>query len=183
MNLSKQLGSTSLDIRLGTSFQYFYSNQIGIIDLTDSKSIKNANVFSNLIDLDYMESITLAPRQFILGHSMEYIKLPENISAEVEGRSSFARLGIEVHMTASLIDPGFQGVLTFEIFNAGPNPIKLYPGLRIGQLRFFYGNAPRKPYNKNPTAKYRGLLQHQNSLQSDDYEVALFSSEKEKERQ
>ena len=125
MNLKEQLGSTSLDIRLGTSFQVFYPNQVGIIDLTDSDSIENANRFSNLIDLDFMEPITLAPGQFVLGHSMEYIKLPRNISAEVEGRSSFARLGIEVHMTASLVDPGFQGVLTYEIFNAGPNPIKL----------------------------------------------------------
>ena len=182
MNLSKQLGSTSLDIRLGTSFQVFYPNQVGIIDLTDSGSIKNANRFSNLIDLDFMEPITIAPGQFILGHSMEYIKLPGNISAEVEGRSSFARLGIEVHMTASLIDPGFEGVLTFEIYNAGPNPIQLYPGLRLGQLRFFSGNPPRKPYNKNPTAKYKGLLQHHNSLQSNDYEVELFSIEKNKEK-
>jgi dCTP deaminase len=178
MNLKEQLGSTSLDIRLGTSFQVFYPNQVGIIDLTDSDSIKNANRFSNLIDLDFMEPITLAPGQFVLGHSMEYIKLPRNISAEVEGRSSFARLGIEVHMTASLVDPGFQGVLTYEIFNAGPNPIQLYPGLRIGQLRFFFGNPPRKPYNKNPTAKYKGLLQHHHSLQSNDYEVELYAREK-----
>ena len=182
MNLKEQLGSTSLDIRLGTSFQVFYPNQVGIIDLTDSDSIKNANRFSNLIDLDFMEPITLAPGQFVLGHSMEYIKLPRNISAEVEGRSSFARLGIEVHMTASLVDPGFQGVLTYEIFNAGPNPIKLYPGLRIGQLRFFSGNPPSEPYDRNPTAKYKGLLQHHNSLQSNDYEVELFSLEKAKKK-
>lgn len=182
MNLSEQLGSTSLDIRLGTSFQVFYPNQVGILDLTDADSIKNANRFSNLIDLDFMEPITIAPGQFILGHSMEYIKLPGNISAEVEGRSSFARLGIQVHMTASLIDPGFPGVLTFEIYNAGPNPIQLYPGLRLGQLRFFSGNPPRKPYNKNPTAKYKGLLQHHNSLQSNDYEVDLFSIEKAKKK-
>ncbi len=181
MNLQEQLGSTSLDIRLGTSFQIFYPNQVGIIDLTDSDSIRNANMFSDLIDLDYMQAVTLAPGQFVLAHSMEYIELPANLSADVEGRSSFARLGIEVHMTASLIDPGFQGVLTFEIFNAGPNPIKLYPGLRIAQLRFFSGNAPQKPYNKNPIAKYRGLLQHHNSLQSSDYEVELYSLEKSKE--
>ena len=178
MNLKEQLGSTSLDIRLGTSFQVFYPNQVGIINLTDPESIKNANRFSSLIDLDYMEPITLAPGQFVLGHSMEYIGLPKNIAAVVEGRSSFARLGIEIHMTASLVDPGFQGVLTFEIYNAGPNPIQLYPGLRIGQLRFFSGNAPHKPYNKNPTAKYRGMLQHHNSLQSNDYEINLFSEER-----
>ena len=175
MNLSKQLGSTSLDIRLGTSFQIYYPNQVGIIDLTVADSIKNANRYSNFVDLDFKGSIPLAPGQFILAHSMEYIKLPRNISAELDGRSSFARLGIEIHMTAGFIDPGFQGVLTYEIFNAGPNPIKLYPGLRIGQLRFFYGKTPCKSYDENPTAKYRGLLQHHNSLQSNDYEIELFS--------
>ena len=111
----------------------------------------------------------------MLGHSMEYICLPPSVAAQVEGRSSFARLGIEVHMTAGFVDPGFQGVLTFEIYNAGPNPVRLYPGIRIGQLRFFKGSLPAKPYNRNPAAKYRGLLQHHNSLQFQDYEIELLA--------
>ncbi len=111
----------------------------------------------------------------MLAHSMEYICLPDSVAAQVEGRSSFARLGIAVHMTAGFVDPGFQGVLTFEIFNAGPNPVRLYPGIRIGQLRFFRGSPPGKPYNRNPSAKYRGLLQHRNSLQFQDYEVKLLT--------
>jgi dCTP deaminase len=102
---------------------------------------------------------------------MEYIKLPGNIAAEIEGRSSFARLGLETHMTAGFVDPGFEGVLTFEIFNAGPNPIKLYPGLRIAQIRFSYINEPVKAYNKKINAKYRGLLAHHYSLQFKDSEV------------
>lgn len=182
MNLSKQLGSTSLDIRLGTSFQVYYPNQVGIIDFTENSSVNNANKNSTLVDLDFVQAITIAPGQFILGHSMEYLKLPQNIAAEVEGRSSFARLGIEIHMTAGFIDPGFQGVLTFEIYNAGPNPVRLFPGYRIGQLRFFHGSPPRKPYDKNPSAKYRGLLSHHNSLQFRDYEINLLAAEIRKQK-
>lgn len=171
MNLNEQLGATSLDIRLGTSFQLFYQNKYGIIDFSDEHSLKNAEYNSNLIDLDYTESITISPGQFILSHTMEYIKLPENISAEIEGRSSFARLGIEIHMTAGFIDPGFQGVVTLELFNAGPNPVKLYPGIRIGQLKLTPINLPFRPYNKKHAAKYKGLLSHHTSMQFKDYEV------------
>jgi dCTP deaminase len=175
MCFDKQLGATSFDIRLGTSFQVYSPNQVGVVDLTDDESIESANANSTLIDLDFLQSITIAPSQFMLGHSMEYICLPPSVAASVEGRSSFARLGIEVHMTAGFVHPGFQGVLTFELFNAGPNPVRLYPGFRIGQLRFFRGASPGKPYNRNPAAKYRGLLQHRNSLQFEDYEVQLLT--------
>jgi dCTP deaminase len=176
INLEKQLGSTSLDIRLGTSFQVYSPNQVGVVDFTNEDSISNANLNSTLVDLDFLQPITIAPGQFMLGHSMEYICLPLSVAAQVEGRSSFARLGIEIHMTAGFVDPGFQGVLTFEIYNAGPNPVRLYPGIRIGQLRFFKGSPPAKPYNRNPSAKYRGLLQHHNSLQFQDYEIKLLTS-------
>jgi dCTP deaminase len=179
INIEKQLGSTSFDIRLGTSFQVYLHTKYGIVDfsnpLMDDK-IHN----SKLIDLDFLESITISPGQFILGHSMEYLKLPPKIAGQVEGRSSFARLGLQIHMTASFIDPGFEGVLTFEIFNAGPNPIKLYPGLRIAQLRFFNGNRPVIPYNRNIEAKYSGLLTHNDSKQFKDYEMMKIKNELKK---
>ena len=176
INLNKQLGSTSFDIRLGTSFQVYLHTKYGIVDFA-SPSIKTSIHNSKMIDLDYLESITISPGQFILGHSMEYLKLPNEIAGQVEGRSSFARLGLQIHMTASFIDPGFEGVLTFEIYNAGPNPIKLYPGLRIAQLRFFRGNGPAIPYNRNVEAKYSGLLTHNDSMQFKDYEMLKIKEE------
>jgi len=170
----KQVGSTSVDIRLGTSFQIYHSNRSGIVDFTDPDSSAMAEKNSSFVDLDFLESIVIAPGQFILAHTMEYLGLPSTIAAEVEGRSSFARLGIEVHMTAGFVDPGFNGVLTLEIFNAGPNPIKLFPGLRIGQLRFFRCSKPLRPYNRNPHAKYKGLLTHRGSLHVNDNEVVAY---------
>lgn len=176
INVPDQLGSTSFDIRLGTSFQIFYPNRFGIIN-TNENFVVPENDNSKSIDLDWLESITITPGQFILGHSMEYIQLPNNISAEVEGRSSFARLGLEIHMTAGFIDPGYSGVITFEIFNAGPNPILLYPGTRIAQLRFFSINEPVKDYSKKSTAKYKSLLRHHNSLLVQDSEMELINKE------
>jgi dCTP deaminase len=171
-----QIGSTSLDVRLGTSFQIYQSNHSGIIDLICTKSLEEAERNSFMIDLDFLEGLVLAPGQFVLGHTLEYLLLPANIAAELEGRSTYARLGLEIHMTAGFVDPGFNGVLTLELFNAGPNPVKIYPGLRIGQLRFFECNVSSKPYNRNIYAKYKGLLSHSGSLFVKDYEIKCYEN-------
>lgn len=171
----KQIGTTSVDIRLGTSFQVFSPDQYGIIDFANPKSTYSFRDSSKRIDLDFLGSITIAPGQFLLGHSMEYVKLPDFICGNLEGRSSFARLGIEIHMTAGFIDPGFEGVITFEIFNAGPTTVRLYPGIRIGQLRFEKNSTPENPYNKQDV-KYKGLLEHNVSLQNKDIEVELIKN-------
>lgn len=164
IDVSAQLGACSLDIRLGPSFQTYQPNQSGVVDLTDEESVKNVFKNSTDIDLDFMEAIVLAPGQFVLAHTMEYVGLPENVAAQIEGRSSFARLGLQVHMTANLIDPGFHGSITFELFNTGPNPIRLYPGYRIGQLRFFKSKQPLNPYNIKKGAKFKGMFIHSTSL-------------------
>lgn len=179
MSLRDQRGSTSIDIRLGTTFELYSPNQFGILDFTENESIKKIAKSAQKINLDFPEPIAINPGQFILGHSMEYIKLPDTIVADLEGRSSFARLGIEIHMTAGFIDPGFEGVLTFEIFNAGPSPVKLYPGVRVGQLRFTRVGQPDKSYSKKHTPKYAGLLEYYGSKQNNDPEVSRITKIKE----
>lgn len=163
------MGTTSLDVRLGACFQMFYPNQYGIIDFTENE--KKHREISKRINLDFLEGITITPGQFLLAHSLEYIKLPNDISGSLDGRSSFARLGLEIHMTAGFIDPGFEGVITFEIYNAGASAIKLYPGLRIGQLRLERNSTPQKIYKDRHTVKYKGLLEHYTSKQSSDVEI------------
>jgi dCTP deaminase len=171
MDHKNQLGSSSLDVRLGTSFQIFHPTGAGYIDFTESKSTNTFEQNSKFIDLDFLESITIQPGQFVLGHTMEYVKFPDYVAAEIEGRSSFARMGIEVHMTAGFIDPGFQGVVTLEIYNAGSMPVRLYPGMRVAQIRFMPVNRPKIPYHLRHTSKYKGLLSHNYSLQNKDIEV------------
>ncbi len=178
IDVDTQLGSTSLDVRLGPTFQTYQPNQSGVVDFTDDESVKNVRANSSIVDLDFKEGIVIAPGQFVLAHTMEYIGLPENVAAQIEGRSSFARIGIQVHMTANLIDPGFHGSVTFEIFNAGPNPIRLFPGYRIGQLRFFQCKKPEKPYNRKKNAKYKGLLIYSDSLLAGDYEIRRLKASK-----
>lgn len=179
IDLDTQLGATSLDVRLGPTFQTYQPNQSGVVDFTDNESVENVRTNSSIIDLDFKEGIVIAPGQFVLAHTMEYIGLPENVAAQIEGRSSFARLGIQVHMTACLIDPGFHGSVTFEIFNAGPNPIRLFPGYRVGQLRFFHCKKPNKPYNRKKNAKYKGLLIYSDSMLAGDYEIERMKEVKE----
>ena len=163
VNIDQQLGSTSLDIRLGASFEVFLPASKRSADSTSDVAYD-----SQRIDLDYLEHILLLPGQFMLGHSFEYLKLPNWLAAELDGRSSYARLGLEVHMTAGMIDPGFEGVVTFELFNSGPNPIQLFPGLRVAQIRFTAVTEPLHPYSKQHAAKYRGMLQHNRSLYMND---------------
>lgn len=168
-----QIGTTSIDIRLGTSFQVFYPNQYGIIDFAEENENYNSMDSSKRINLDFIEGITIMPGQFLLGHSMEYVKLPDYICGNLDGRSSFARLGIEIHMTAGFIDPGFEGVITFEIYNAGPSTVMLYPGMRIGQLRLEINTEPKELYSQKHMVKYKGLLEHDLSRQNRDFEVEL----------
>lgn len=176
-----QIGTTSLDIRLGTCFQVFYPNEYGIIDFVQENDNKNFRTFSKRMDLDIAQGITITPGQFLLAHSMEYVKLPNYICGNLEGRSSFARLGIEIHMTAGFIDPGFEGVITLEIYNAGSSTVMLYPGTRVGQIRFEKCNNPEVTYDKKDV-KYKGLLEHDLSRQSRDVEVEFIRKRKEEER-
>jgi dCTP deaminase len=177
-----QIGTASLDIRLGSTFQIFYPDQHGIIDFTEWDEQHSFLPTSKRLTLDFVEGLTIIPGQFLLGHSMEYIKLPDYISGNLEGRSSFARLGIEIHMTAGYIDPGFEGTLTFEIYNAGNTAVRLYPSMRIGQIRFEKGKIPRELYSKKHTVKYKGLLEHNMSKQNSDFEVELIKRHRGKNK-
>ncbi len=180
IDINEQIGTTSIDVRLGACFQIFYPDQYGIIDFTDRNNTKSYRELSKRINLDFLEGITITPGQFLLAHSMEYIKLPNDISGNLDGRSSFARLGLEIHMTAGFIDPGFEGVITFEIYNAGASTVKIYPGMRIGQLRLERNSIPLKKYKDRHSVKYKGLLEHNISKQNNDIETIRLSNYKAK---
>ena len=174
VDLDQQLGSTSLDVRLGTSFEVYlpaYRRSLAIEE-GDPPAYDSVP-----IDLDFLERVVLLPGQIVLAHTFEYIKLPPTVAAELEGRSSYARLGLEVHMSAGMIDPGFEGVITLELVNNGPNPIHLFPGVRIGQLRFSRVNKPARPYSSRDVAKYRGQLHHHKSLYETDRDYLRITSE------
>lgn len=129
------------------------------IDVGEPLDLK-ANPFTYEMDekilyTDYPYEIK--PHEFILGAVYEYVKLSTQIAGRVEGKSSLARLGLMVHVTGGFIDPGFEGMVTLEIFNVSPRPILLYPGMRIAQMAFHRveGEVSR-PYGKVGTYQYQG---------------------------
>lgn len=171
-----KIEGTVVDVRLGHNFEIFFTNISGALDPMNRG---RRDVLDSIeVDYDSLDGLEIAPGQFVLGHTLEYVKLPPDVTAEVNGRSSFARLGIEVHKTAPFIEAGFDGCLTLEISNCGHSAVKLYPGMRIAQLRFYRCTSmPNRPYGVRLDGKYRGRLRHNKTEQFSDWEVDAFNVE------
>ncbi|MFZ2305922.1 MAG: dCTP deaminase [Rhodoferax sp.] len=181
INRTEQVKGSVIDVRLGHNFEVFQSLVESSIDVCNSATDKRVDSFD--VEIDRLDGLQILPGQFVLGHTLEYLKLPANVAAQIEGRSSFARLGIQVHMTANLVEAGFDGCLTLEILNSGPSTVVLYPGMRIAQLRFFRLAQPALKTYGRPTNKYRGQLSQNKTKQFTDSEVNIFRREKTKIRE
>ena len=98
--------------------------------------------------------------QFLLATTLERVKIPNNVCARIEGKSSLGRLGLCVHVTAGYIDPGFEGNITLELFNCAPLPIVLTPGMKIAQISFHSMDEPaERPYgHPDLGSKYQGQI-------------------------
>jgi dCTP deaminase len=132
----------SVDLRLGDSFRVFHNHRATAIDLRDPPTNLTEEV---VIGPD--EPFVIHPGEFCLGRTHEWVELPDDIVARIEGKSSLGRLGLIVHATAGFCDPGWRGTLTLELNNLTRVPIKLYAGLPIAQLSFMSLDAPaRRPY-------------------------------------
>lgn len=142
----------SLDIRLGDHFAW-YETSDEIIDPYDKESVTSRT------DEITTDSIVLFPGQFILAETMEVIQLPDNIVASIEGKSSIARLGIELHQTGGWIDAGFRGSITLEMCNVNHRPVRIHAGMSIGQLVFYTTERAACPYNTKHDAKYMNQRQ------------------------
>ncbi|MBV9311883.1 MAG: dCTP deaminase [Solirubrobacterales bacterium] len=132
----------SVDLRLGDSFRVFHNHRASAIDLRDPP----ANLTEEVV-VAQEDSFVIHPGEFCLGRTLEWVELPEDIVARIEGKSSLGRLGLIVHATAGFCDPGWKGTLTLELNNLTRVPIKLYPGLLIAQLSFMaLDRAAQRPY-------------------------------------
>jgi dCTP deaminase len=132
----------SIDLRLGDSFRVFHNFRASVIDLRDGPP---ANLTEEVVAGE--EGFVIHPGEFCLGRTEEWVELPEDVVARIEGKSSLGRLGLIVHATAGFIDPGWKGTLTLELNNLTRVPIKLYPGLLIAQLSFMALDRPaERPY-------------------------------------
>ena len=133
---------SSIDLRLGDSFRVFDNHRITAIDLRDVP----ANLTKE-VQVGPDESFVIHPGEFCLGRTQEWVELPDDVVARVEGKSSVGRLGLIVHATAGFVDPGWKGTLTLELNNLTRVPIKLWPGLPIAQLSLMALDRPaERPY-------------------------------------
>lgn len=153
-DLASQLGSCKLDLRLGYVYRVFNHSKTPYIDPQDPKTLEG---LTTEIRVRRGEAFILHPGEFILTITQEYLEMPDDLTGELEGRSSIGRLGVVVHSTAANIDAGFRGHIALELANMGRIPVKLYPGMRICSLAFEELTSPAEvPYYKKKTAKYVG---------------------------
>src|SRR3990167_11342252 len=153
-DLSEQLGSCSIDLKLGNSFRIFEHSKYPFIDPFDPK---NTDGVTKLVEVRNKEPFILHPNDFVLATTVESFELPDHLLARLEGRSSLGRLGIVVHSTASVFEPGWKGKVVMELGNMGRMPVALYAGMRVCALTFEELSSPSDvPYNKKKSAKYLG---------------------------
>jgi len=151
-NLEEQLGSSSLDLRLGYHFRIFKHTNQPYVDPFDPTTTTN---MTEEIKISRTEPYVIRPHEFALASILEWVELPDDLSARIDGRSSLGRLGLIIHSTAGHIDAGFKGSITMELTNIGHLPILLYPKMRICQLVFEQLSSPAdRPYTQKPNAKY-----------------------------
>src|SRR3989344_2767251 len=153
-NLKTQLGSCSIDLRLGNTFRVFEHSKYSHIDPSKKDY---SNEITREISVKNGEAFIMQPGDFVLAVTLESVKISDDLMARLEGRSSLGRLGIVVHSTASVFDPGWDGKPVLELGNLGRIPVVLYPGMRICALTFEELKSPSEnPYNKKKGAKYAG---------------------------
>jgi dCTP deaminase len=148
------LQPSSFDVRLDRFFRLFDNHKYAYIDPAEDQSD-----LTQLVEVDPKEAFILHPGEFVLGSTYEFVTLPDNIAARLEGKSSLGRLGLLTHSTAGFVDPGFKGHVTLELANVSNLPIKLWPGMKVGQLCFFQLSSPSEtPYGSE---KYNNRYQGQ----------------------
>lgn len=145
---------SSMDVRLDRFFRLFDNHKYPFIDPKEQQ-----DDLTRFVEVASDEPFILHPGEFVLGSTFEFVSLPDDIAARLEGKSSLGRLGLLTHSTAGFVDPGFQGHVTLELSNVATLPIKLWPGMKIGQLCFFQLSSPSEnPYG---SAKYGSRYQGQ----------------------
>ncbi len=128
---------SSIDVRLDRYFRLFDNHKYPFIDPAEEQP-----ELTRLIEAKPGEPFILHPGEFVLGSTYEQVTLPDDLAARLEGKSSLGRLGLLTHSTAGFVDPGFSGHVTLELSNVATLPIKLWPGMKIGQLCFIRTSSP-----------------------------------------
>ena len=147
------LQPSSVDLHLDRRFRVFRNNRYPYIDVRAPQPD-----LTELLTIADDEPFILHPGEFVLGQTLEWVELPDDLVARLEGKSSLGRLGLLIHSTAGYVDPGWKGNLTLELSNVANLPIALYSGMRIGQISFFkMSSEVDRPYGSPELgSKYQG---------------------------
>jgi dCTP deaminase len=146
------LQPSSLDVRVDRYFRVFRNNRYPHIDVK-----REQEDLTEQVEIDD-EPFILHPGEFVLGSTLERVRLPDDLVARLEGKSSLGRLGLLIHSTAGFIDPGFDGHVTLELSNVANLPITIYHEMKIGQISFMQLSEPTStPYGSDSLgSKYQG---------------------------
>jgi dCTP deaminase len=167
------LQPSSVDLHLDREFRVFRNNRYPYIDPRQPQPD-----LTELVAIEDDEAFILHPGEFVLGQTLEWVELPEDLVARLEGKSSLGRLGLLIHSTAGYVDPGWKGNLTLELSNVANLPIALYFGMRVGQISFFgMSSAVERPYGSRELgSKYQGQSTPTASASYRDFESARRST-------
>src|ERR1700756_3275135 len=147
------LQPSSVDVRVDRYFRVFHNNRYPYIDVREEQED-----LTELVEVDPDTPFVLHPGEFVLGSTLERVRLPDDLVARLEGKSSLGRLGLLIHSTAGFIDPGWDGHVTLELPNVANLPITIYFGMKIGKLSFMELSEPAAaPYGSTGLgSKYQG---------------------------
>lgn len=170
----RQIGEASVDVRLGNQFIVFKTHRFGIFQAFGPSSTFQPRRIQERQVIPFGGRLMLHPGVLVLSCTFEYVSIPGCLECQVEGRSSWARLGLQV-ATANSIEPGFKGVITLELSNVATVPLELMPGIRIAQLVF----RKVEPVVENPYSgkrKYRCPIGPEFSRLQEDFDWMTFGS-------
>jgi dCTP deaminase len=144
---------SSVDVRVDNRFRVFHNARYPYIDVR-----RPMDDLTELVEVSGEEPFILHPGEFVLGQTLERVRLPDDLVARLEGKSSLGRLGLLIHSTAGFVDAGFEGNLTLELSNVANLPITIYHGMPIGQISFMrMDGAVESPYGSEVAgSKYQG---------------------------
>jgi dCTP deaminase len=170
----RDLQPSSVDLHLDRRFRVFRNNRYPYIDVRAPQPD-----LTELLQVEDDEQFILHPGEFVLGQTLEWVELPDDLVARLEGKSSLGRLGLLIHSTAGYVDPGWKGNLTLELSNVANLPIALYHGMKIGQISFFrMSSSVERPYGSPELgSKYQGQSEPTASAFHRDFENGRKASE------
>jgi len=149
-----QIQPASVDLRLAREFLVYKPAQIACLDPQQPETLHAA---TERVNVPEGEAFILHPGEFALGSTIERVRIPHDLVARVDGRSSIGRLAVVVHATAGFVDPGFEGQITLELSNLGRIPVRLHPGMRIAQIVLHQlTSAVERPYGSERGSRYHG---------------------------